>query len=62
MGLLGHKRVLFAAGFLKDRFFNQCQQHKTGMQYNQLAPMTWDNFKAFLRKSMGESNTFILYI
>ncbi len=40
VGLLGHKRVLFAAGFLKDRILNRWQQHKTRMQRNRLAPMT----------------------
>ncbi len=61
-GLLGHKRVLFAAGFLKDRILNWWQQHKTRMQCNRLAPMTWDEFKAFLRKSLGESNAFIGHV
>ncbi len=61
-GLLGHKRISFAAGFLKDRILNWWQQHKTCMQRNQLAPMTWDEFKAFLRKSLGESNAFIGHV
>ncbi len=34
----GHKRVLFAMGFLKDRFVNRWQQYKTGMQRNQPCP------------------------
>ncbi len=60
---LGHKRVLFASGFLKDRILNQWQQHnKTRMQCNRLAPMTWDKFKAFLRKSLGESNAFVSHV
>ncbi len=33
-GLLGYKRVPFAAGFLKDRILNRWQQHKTCMQRN----------------------------
>ncbi len=37
---LGHKRVPFATGFLKDRILNQWQQHKTRMQRNRLALMT----------------------
>ena len=32
------------------------------MQCNRLAYMTWDKFKAFLRKTLGESNTFIGHI
>ncbi len=39
-GLLGHKRIPFAAGFLKDRILNWWQQHQTRMQRNRLAPMT----------------------
>ncbi len=39
-GSLGHKRVLIATGFLKDRILNRWQQHKTRMQHNRLAPMT----------------------
>ncbi len=34
VGLLGHKRVPFAAGFPKDRILNRWQQHKTCMQRN----------------------------
>ncbi len=61
-GLLGHKHVPFAAGFLKDRILNRWQQHKTRMQRNRLAPMTWNEFKAFLRKSLGESNAFVDHV
>ncbi len=61
-GSLGHKRVSFAAGFLKDCILNQWQQHKTRMQCNQLAPITWDEFKAFLKKSLGESNAFVGHV
>ncbi len=61
-GSLGYKRILFAAGFLKDRILNRWQQYKTRMQCNQLAPMTWDKFKAFLRKSLGESNAFVGHV
>ncbi len=60
--LLGHKRTFFAAGFLKDRILNWWQQHKACMQRNQLAPITWDVFKAFLRKSLGESNAFVGHV
>ncbi len=61
-GLLGHKRIPFAAGFLKDHILNRWQQQKTCIQRNRLAPMTWDKFKAFLRKSLGESNTFVGHV
>ncbi len=32
------------------------------MQRNRLAPMTWDKFKAFLRKSLGGSNAFVGHV
>ncbi len=32
------------------------------MQRNRLAPMTWDKFKAFLRKNLGESNVFVSHV
>ncbi len=32
------------------------------MQRNRLAPLTWDEFKAFLRKSLGESDAFVGHI
>ncbi len=61
-GSLGHKHVPFATGFLKDHILNWWQQHKTRMQHNQLAPMTWDEFKTFLKKSLGESNAFVGHV
>ncbi len=61
-GSLGHKRILFAARFLKDRILNWWQQHKTHMQCNRLASMTWDELKAFLRKSLRESNMFVGHV
>ncbi len=59
---LDHKRVLFAVGFLKDRILNWWQQHKTRMQRNRRVPITWNEFKAFLRKSLGESNAFVGHV
>lgn len=32
------------------------------MQCKQLVPMTWDKFKIFLRKTLGESNIFVDHI
>ncbi len=61
-GSLGYKCVPFAAGFLKDRILNRWQQYKTRMQRNRLAPMTWDEFNAFLKKSLGESNAFVGHV
>ncbi len=59
---LDQKHISFAIGILKDRILNWWQQHKTRMQCNWPAPMTWEEFKAFLRKNLGESNTYVGYI
>ncbi len=32
------------------------------MQQNRLAPITWDEFKTFLRKSLRKSNAFIGHV
>ncbi len=32
------------------------------MQRNRPAPMTWDEFKVFLRKSLGKSNAFVSHV
>ncbi len=61
-GSPGHKLVPFAAGFSKNRILNWWQQHKTHMQRKRLASMTWNKFKAFLRKSLGESNAFVGHV
>ncbi len=61
-GSPGHKRVSFATRFLKDCILNWWQQYKTRMQCNRLAPLTWDEFKVFLRKSLKESNAFVGHI
>ena len=59
---LSHKRIPFTARFLKNCIFNQWQQQKTHMQRNQFTFMAWDKFKAFLMKSLGESNAFVGHI
>lgn len=49
-GTQGHKRITFAADSLKDCIFNRC------------APLFWDKFKAFLKKSLGKSDPFVSHI
>lgn len=61
-GAKGHKRVPFAATFLKDRILNRWQQHKTRTERNRAAPLSWEEFKAFLRKSLGESDAFVGHV
>ncbi len=54
-----HKRVLFAASFLKNRIVYHWQQYKASTKRNQAVPLFWEEFNAFLRKSLGESNVFV---
>ncbi len=61
-GSLGHKRVPFTASSLKDHILNQWQQHKTRIQHNRLVSITWDEFKAILRESLGESNVCVGHV
>ena len=61
-GAKGHKRVPFAATFLKDRILNRWQQYKTRTERNRVAPLSWEEFKAFLRKSLGESDAFVGHV
>ena len=58
-GAKGHKRVPFAASFLKDRILFRWQQHKNRIERDMAAPLTWDKFKAFVTKSLGESTAFV---
>ena len=58
-GAKGHKRVLFEASFLRERINFRWQQHKARTERNRANPLTWDKFKAFLRKSLGESTAFV---
>ena len=55
----GHRRVLFATFPLKEKIFFRWQQQKGRIKHDSVTPPTWDEFKAFLRKSLGESTAFV---
>ncbi len=55
----GHKRVLFAASFLKSGILHRWQQHKTRTKRKWAVPLSWEEFKAFLKQSLGESDPFV---
>ena len=55
----GHKRVLFAMFFLMDRILHCWQQYKTRTKRSRAALLSWEEFKTFLRQSLGESDTFV---
>ena len=57
-----HKRILFAASFLKD-WINFCwQQHKMHVKSDNAISSIWDKFKAFFRQSFGKSTLFVTNI
>ena len=58
-GAKGHKRVLFAVSFLKNRILYRRQKYKARTKRNQAVPLFWEKLKAFLRKSLGESNVCV---
>ena len=58
-GATGHKRVPFAASFLRDRTNFRWQQHKRWEERDRAASLNWDKFKAFLQQSLGESTAFV---
>ncbi len=52
-------RILFAASFLRDRINFRWQQHKRKLKVESSVPISWDKFKAFLRKALGDSWAFV---
>ena len=61
-GATGPQRISFAASFLRDRINFRWQQHKTQVESDKTTSLTWDEFKAFLRQSLGESTSFVTNI
>ena len=53
------KRTLFAAFFLCGSISVRWTQYKRRHQGKELTPITWTEFKAFLRKNLGESKSFV---
>ena len=58
-GAKGPNRIPFTASFLRDRISFRWQQHKRKLDNKTLVSLTWVEFKAFLRKSLGDSRTFV---
>lgn len=58
-GVTDPQRIFFAALFLQDRINFCWQQHKTQVEWDRIAPLTWDKFKTFLQQSFGESIAFV---
>ncbi len=52
-------RIPFVAFFLQDRINFRWQQHKRKLEAKSLVPISWDEFKAFLQKALGDFRTFV---
>ena len=59
IGATGPTRIPFAASFLWDRISFRWQQYKRGHDADTLVPVMWDEFKAFFRWSLGDSQAFV---
>ncbi len=58
-GATGPNRISFAASFLWDRINFRWQQHKRKLEAESSIPISWDKFKTFLRKALGDSRAFV---
>ena len=58
-GTTGPIRILFAASSLRDRINFRWQQYKRRYDTNTPALVTWNEFKAFLQQSLGDSQAFV---
>ncbi len=58
-GAIGPNRIPFAASFLRDRINFRWQQHKRKLEAESSVPISWDEFKAFLRRALGDSRAFV---
>ena len=54
-GAMGSTRISFAASFLWNRISFRWQQYKQRHNANIPVSVTWDKFKAFLRRSLDDS-------
>lgn len=55
----GSNRILFAATFLRGTISLRWTQYKRHHQGEGVIPITWVEFKAFLRMNLGESRSFV---
>ena len=56
-GAIGMNRTPFAATFLRDAISLRWAQHKR--RHERATPITWSEFKTFLRKDLGSFQAFI---
>ena len=58
-GAKGPNRIPFAASFLRDRINFRWQQYKRKHEAESTVPITWEEFKTFLRQSLRDSQAFV---
>ena len=58
-GATGTNRTPFAASFLRGNISVRWTQYKRRHRGEELIPISWTEFKAFLRKNLGESKSFV---
>ena len=58
-GATGNNRTPFVASFFRGNISVRWMQYKWRQRDEELTPITWTKFKAFLRKNLGESKSFV---
>ena len=59
VGATGPTWISFATFFFRDRISFCWQQYKRKHNVDSLIPVTWNEFKVFLRQSLGNSQAFV---
>ena len=58
-GATGPNRIPFAASFLRDWINFRWQQYKKKLEGDSSVPITWEEFKVFLQRALGDSRAFV---
>ena len=58
-GAKGPNCILFAISFLRDRINFRWQQYKRKHEAESTVPITWKEFKTFLRQSLRDFRAFV---
>ncbi len=58
-GAIVPNQIPFVATFLRDQINFRWQQLKRKLEAKSSVPISWDKFKAFLRKALGDSRVFV---
>ncbi len=58
-GATGPNRIPFATSFLRERINFCWQQHKRKLEAESSVPISWNEFKAFFRKALGDFQAFV---